>query len=117
MLTWYITRGDVDGTQAEIGWRGRKLRWASLDRDEAEQANYLAHGDWLEVDGRWLAYHRERQANPAYHHWARFGIAFGKRFWLWAAEWPNAAYDMPEAEAARERDAVERRTRLARATR
>ena len=111
MLTLHITRGSGEGTRAEIGWRGRKLIGSALSRDEAEQMDYLANGDWLEVDGKWLAFHHERQADPAYHHWARFGVAFGSRFWVWAVEWPNTAYDAPAAVAARERDAADRRAR------
>lgn len=114
MLTWHFTRGGPEGTLAEIGWRAWKVAWSPMGRDEAEMMGYIKEGDWMEVDGRWLAVHRDRRDHPAYHHWSRFGVAFGRRFWLWAVDWPNRNYDTPGAEATREKEAQARALNLTR---
>ena len=108
MLTWHFTRGGPEGTLAEIGWGGWTATWSAMDRDEAEMVGYVNEGHWLDEDGRWLALHRDRRDHPAHHHWSRFGIAFGRRFWLWQVAWPNRNYDTPKAGAEREKEAKAR---------
>lgn len=103
MLNFFITRGGEQGTQFEIGWGHRVFNFTPSDRQSAEAWGTLGDGEWLE-DGRWFVLKRWGDSPRLGIHWRRIEIAFGKRYWIFTAEWPCPDYDSEEGRQHREED-------------
>lgn len=96
MLTWHITKGHTEGTMVEFGWNGRTLLFDfNIDRDHAEQAGWLKHGDWL-MDDKWGAIVNVHEVWSRSEHVRIAGIAFGKH--CWAVEWRWINKKKPESD-------------------
>jgi len=108
-MVWTIEKNSYAGEPGVVrfGWGGRSIAIQCIDRDEAEQSGTLKHGDWR-MDGKWLAFHRDRVVKPGYHPWWRWGVAMGQRMWLFAINGINRDYASPEAVAIRQADEASR---------